>query len=280
VRLILHAGTHKTGTTSIQRALSAHRPWLRERGYIYPEFPDSILNHNQFAHRLALADDGGLDPLRAELRNVAVPGHAVILSAEEFSARIVAERHWEGFDRADYWERRRAYLDRLRAIPRDFEATVFLCRRDRNEYAWSLYATNLLSDRFRWSFEEFRERCAPVFDYERQEELFRAAFPDVRTERFENLIPGIVPSFCRWTGIPVPPPPHEHAKKTPPRPVILWLHARGKEAPLEERESMVAFARSMPAASGLAEIDAAFASWRTRKPGFANVLRRLWRQRN
>ena len=37
MRLILHAGTHKTGTTSIQKVLADNRDWLRERGLIYPD---------------------------------------------------------------------------------------------------------------------------------------------------------------------------------------------------------------------------------------------------
>jgi hypothetical protein len=37
MKLVLHAGTHKTGTTSIQKVLSDNRTWLRDRGLIYPD---------------------------------------------------------------------------------------------------------------------------------------------------------------------------------------------------------------------------------------------------
>jgi hypothetical protein len=41
MRLILHAGTHKTGTTSIQKALYEHRDYLREHG-LYSPFAETF----------------------------------------------------------------------------------------------------------------------------------------------------------------------------------------------------------------------------------------------
>lgn len=34
--LYIHAGTHKTGTTAIQKFLSANRDLLAKNGYLYP----------------------------------------------------------------------------------------------------------------------------------------------------------------------------------------------------------------------------------------------------
>lgn len=36
-KVILHVGTHKTGTTSIQAALAASRPALQAAGILYPD---------------------------------------------------------------------------------------------------------------------------------------------------------------------------------------------------------------------------------------------------
>ncbi|WP_322892191.1 MULTISPECIES: hypothetical protein [unclassified Yoonia] len=44
-QLILHIGHPKTGTTSIQNTLSAARPWLLERGVLYPQTKLTKLNH-------------------------------------------------------------------------------------------------------------------------------------------------------------------------------------------------------------------------------------------
>ena len=54
MRLILHAGTHKTGTTSIQKALFDNRVLLREYGLIYPDgrgvYRKERLAHHGFVH--------------------------------------------------------------------------------------------------------------------------------------------------------------------------------------------------------------------------------------
>ena len=227
MRLILHAGTHKTGTTTVQEVLAANRSWLRTRGVIFPALPGCSDSHNGFAHRLALADASGLRDLRDQLRARTGPDATLVLSAEEFSARILGERHWEGFDRPDYWQRRRAYLVRLREIASGLgPPELLICYRRADQYAASLYATNLLSDRFRWSFAEFLTRCAPLFDFSAQLALIREVFPGARAIPFDTLRPDLVPRFCAWAGLPVPPGTGRHSKITPDARVIAWLHAR------------------------------------------------------
>ena len=36
MQLVIHAGVHRTGTTSLQRALEKARPALAARGIVYP----------------------------------------------------------------------------------------------------------------------------------------------------------------------------------------------------------------------------------------------------
>jgi len=38
--LIVHIGSHKTGTTAIQRFAASHRATLRERGLWYPSYEE------------------------------------------------------------------------------------------------------------------------------------------------------------------------------------------------------------------------------------------------
>ena len=63
MRLILHAGTHKTGTTSIQKVLADNREWLRERGLIYPDgksaFGKTSIPHHRFCRSLNGTDPDG-----------------------------------------------------------------------------------------------------------------------------------------------------------------------------------------------------------------------------
>jgi hypothetical protein len=245
-RLILHAGTHKTGTSSIQHVLQENRGWLSDRGFTYATFDDCKVSHNRFAHRLADADEESLPVLRDELLGNVENDRALVVSAEEFSARIIGGQHWHHFDRPDYWSRKRAYLARLRELVQDFdEVNVLLCFRRQDQFAESLYATNLRSDRFRWSFEEFRERCAPIFGYHAQLLAFRNIFDNVRVTTFERLEPNLVTAFLEWAGIPVPPADATRRHKvTPDLRLIHWLYVRGADDDPETHRLRAKFCRA------------------------------------
>jgi len=225
MRLILHVGTHKTGTTSIQAALAGNRRWLAERGYIFPPLCGSLRSHNEFAHRIALANPAALEELRSILLSGSDPDRTTVVSAEEISARIAGTRDWEGFDKDDYWDRRLDYLERLRTVVRDFDdVRVHLCFRRADEYAEALYAALILRPwgRFRGSFERFISAVAPIFEYGRQIELFRRVFPNVRVVSFDSLAGDLMPGFFRWTGIPIPADIAQHRNVTPDMRLVYW----------------------------------------------------------
>jgi hypothetical protein len=143
-----------------QTALDHNRDWLSERGYLYPKLRDYAGDHNKLAHRLARGEQAKLN-LRSKLN--ATVGDTLILSAEEFWAVTSRHEDWEEFCREDYWQRRIERLERLRTALRDFEDTVILlCFRRQDEFAASLYATKILSGRFR-ILCRFRSR-RPLFD--------------------------------------------------------------------------------------------------------------------
>jgi hypothetical protein len=247
--VILHAGTHKTGTTSIQAALARNRHWLHERGYVYPRLRDGGHNHNELAHKLARAERVNLD-VRSELE--AASGDTLILSAEEFWGITARHEDWEEFCRPDYWQRRTEHLRRLRAALRDFDdIAVHLCFRRQDEFAASLYATKILNGRFLGSFEEFRSRSKPLFDYRRQLDAFRAVFGNVRLTSFDALKSDLVPAFCDWADIPVPPKrTAERQKVTPDARLVQWAYKRRTTADPERLNKLrISFAKSEHATS-------------------------------
>ncbi len=226
MRLILHVGTHKTGTTSIQTALASNRRWLAERGYIFPPLCVRRRSHNEFAHGIALAKPALLEELRTNLLSRSGPDRTTIISAEEMSVRIAGTRDWEGYNKKDYWDRRLEYLERLRTVIRDFDdIAVHLCLRRADKYAEALYATQFLGRqvRFRGSFERFISAVAPVFEYSRQIEAFRSVFPNVQVISFDDLARDLVPGFFRWTGIPMPADIAQYKRITPDMRLVYWL---------------------------------------------------------
>jgi hypothetical protein len=254
LRVIFHAGTHKTGTTSIQMALDLNRYWLQERGYLYPKLREGVYNHNELAQILARAEWANLD-LRSEIS--AAAGDTLILSAEELWAVTACPEDWEEFCRPDYWQRRIEQLRRVRAALRAFDAVaVYLCFRRQDEFATSLYAAKILNGRFRGSFEEFRSRSRPLFDYRRQLDAFRAVFGDVRVISFDAIKSDLVPGFCSWTDIPVP--PRKLAKLqnvTPDARLVRWAYARRTTADSERLNRLrISFARSEDAISVLPSV--------------------------
>ena len=64
---IVHAGMHKTGTTTVQDLLATHRPELAASGWFYPAMAGKGRNHNPLAHRLATCTDDDLSSIRDEL---------------------------------------------------------------------------------------------------------------------------------------------------------------------------------------------------------------------
>ena len=252
--MILHAGTHKTGTTSIQTTLAYNRNWLSERGYVYPKLRRQAPDHNKLAHRLARDKQAGFN-FRSKL-NAAV-GDALIISAEEFWAVTSHHEDWEEFCRPDYWQRRIERLERLRNALRDFEdIVILLCLRRQDEFAASLYATKIMSGRFQGSFKEFRSRSKPLFDYSRQLDAFRAVFGEVRYISFDALRSNLVPAFCDWAGIPVPPEiPAERQLVTPDAKLVQWVYKRRTTSDPEPLNRLrISFATSTDAAIVLPHI--------------------------
>jgi hypothetical protein len=124
-QIILHAGLHKTGTSSIQNNCHKYRDWLRQRAIVYPGFKyrDKVFsNHSEpligvfgtrpgkygMPQRLMLEDASAIaavtDAFSRQLQQVleAPDGDTLLLSAEmvcEFSGKDMAElrRHLERF---------------------------------------------------------------------------------------------------------------------------------------------------------------------------------------
>lgn len=240
---IVHAGSHKTGTTSLQHVLAARRTELAVAGFSYPALDRKTRNHNALAHRLATCSDDELPTWRRKLS--AAPARlgtqrdgatALLLSAEEFSTRIGNVDPWAGFDDGAYWEHRRQYLARLRdVLPEGARVEVFLCLRDHESYAHALYATKMLSGKIGGSFGDFVRRCAPIFDYRRQVEVLAEVLGPVRLQSFDALRGDLVNRSFALLGLPVRVEHSPQLRATPALDRVHWL-ARATHAGVAAHE--------------------------------------------
>lgn len=147
-KLILHIGTEKTGTTSIQEYLLENKEVLSKQGFFIPVTPSSSApNHRKLA--TACFNDGREDDsfkeykindfiewkkntfkiIEEELISSTLETH--ILSSEHFSSRLTTQKEISRL------------FDFLKVIYSDIEVLVYFRRQD--EYAVSLYSTNLKS---------------------------------------------------------------------------------------------------------------------------------------
>jgi hypothetical protein len=257
-RCIVHAGTHKTGTTTVQDLLASHRTQLAAAGVHYPALQPGERDHNSLAHRLATCTQAELPSLRAALLQglggSGTAGHAatLLISAEELSTRIGGADPWAGFDDGAYWERRRQFLARLRGVlPEALPVEVYLCLRDHESYAHALYATKLLSGRIDWSFDEFVKRCAPIFDYPRQVQVFEDTLGPVSVQGFDRLRGDLANRFFGWIGVPLQVRDTPRLRPTPTLDLVYWLF-RSLQSPMgrEQRKLRAEYCRRHPLPTG------------------------------
>jgi hypothetical protein len=148
-------------------------------------------------------------------------------------------------DRQDYWADRIRYLDRLRDMTAGSRRTVLLIFRRPDEFAESLYNTAVQQGVASASFTVFRERIAPLVDYERQLDLFRDRFESVLPLSFADLRPQLTDKVFSALGIPSPPiKPKDQNVSADPRVVVWFALKNEKGLTRAERAELRAFLTS------------------------------------
>lgn len=92
-KVILHIGTHKTASTSIQNTFWENAPLLQKRGIIYPRLGDHKPHHGLVLNETRLPEeyhiDGGSHTALAKISDkYAKTDYTVFLSTEEFSRAL------------------------------------------------------------------------------------------------------------------------------------------------------------------------------------------------
>ena len=85
MKIVLHFGPHKTGTTAIQSALGASREQiLKEHGIWYPEVASQGPGHAEWASKIAVADGRALNEITEEVVRAPSSIDCLLLSSENF----------------------------------------------------------------------------------------------------------------------------------------------------------------------------------------------------
>lgn len=160
MRLILHCGIHRTGSTSIQRTLNANVEKLREHGYLYPYL--QLPNHGKIAWYLHLGRLSGQELLQQIKEQCSANIHSVILSSEDFSVHT--------------------NLDWIRPILDAFDVKAFFYFRRQDKWLTSWYNQHI-----RWPFNEKLSVCTPKQFLEHVDDFYWIKY-DVLLQRFSKEI--------------------------------------------------------------------------------------------
>ena len=134
LRIILHIGQSKTGTTAIQHFLSSNRKRLLNVGVLYPavsinSIPINLINHNPVAGSLVkhivfprLSPDDYFKQIFSEVKNTGAKN--IILSAEDFWGGY--PRAWDYPEEQDFYSEYRSKITALSRYLRDCEITILV----------------------------------------------------------------------------------------------------------------------------------------------------------
>lgn len=190
IKLYLHAGTHKTGTTAIQAFAYTHRRSLKRRGLLYPEYRPIIKKpqkaHHWFAHALADNEIVPLSPdsvpmLTKRWLSKARRKHAdVFVSVEALYRHVV--------DEGSYEEKRRRYLTRVAEVLKSFDVHVILVFRRPDDYIRSIYQERVMrAARPLPPFAKFYKAGKNGLQYRLNAGLFKETFPSLVCLIYEDM---------------------------------------------------------------------------------------------
>ena len=190
--IVLHIGTTKTGTSSLQSFLDRHTDSLAEAGFVYPaagRVGQARMTHHNLYYETRLSDQGNdtYDPSRGGWKDVLsevdnVPRQTGIISSEGFQYSVASQ------------------VDRVAEIlnGRRVKIVVYLRRHDRwLESAWNQRAR---FGRVSLSFADFFETDGKVVgDYSRTLSPWLKSFGDasVDVRVYDSIadVPGIIADF-------------------------------------------------------------------------------------
>lgn len=252
--LLLHAGTHKTGTTAIQSVLDKDRERLQEAGIhypsLYPEFaaqPDKAAPaHHQVSHSVARSTLRGRIPMmkfRRRIQKAARSSTLTLLSAEPVYRHVARQ----GYIPADpQWLIEHAkYLARLKSYLKRFDITILLYLREPFTCAESFFkeSVTLYTGQPHQSFDDFVASRLPHFDYARRIEIFEQVFGKVETRQYEAACrEGLIEAFYKDLGLPAPQVEREQVRPSVSAQGALWLQARSADGDRGDHAARVLYA--------------------------------------
>lgn len=170
MRIHIHIGTHKTGSTSLQAFLAQNRGVLGNLGYLFPKTDKADHANHSIAWQLREGDERGLRTVVAHAKSKGMS--SVVLSSEDFE--LLRD------------------LRRIRSLTAEFSTSIIVYLRPQLSYIESEYnqVVKMLPSRFSGSVEDLVSQPQYVyrFDYSRLIEPWSEAFgvESIKVRPFEK----------------------------------------------------------------------------------------------
>lgn len=201
----LHIGLPKTGTTVLQKYLTANRELLSTHGLSFPNMaqlgaPQSAIGHHFFAHELAKSDKH-IPKFREFLRSL--PNKDTFLSAEPFARHAVLST--QGV--YDTWADKGRYISRVRAAVGVRNVQVIITLRQAHLMAESAYKELIKKSTTTESFATFIATRFYGYDFRLLIDVWQRQFPSIKIRIFEDDIAneeGLVGAMIRPICVSLP----------------------------------------------------------------------------
>jgi hypothetical protein len=201
--IYLHIGSHKTGTTSIQRYLSRNRDAFASQGIWYPHIAELLADAKNSASHLNIARslDANQRPKIYSKDDLRLMFKALAEKSSHFNSTIIsAEAFWRiGFTRPpennedhdtyikETWESKAKSISEIRELLGvNTNTTVVAVLRERAAYIQSSYSEFILATLYNKNIHKFIDYIQHIYDYNRQLEAWQQEFP-VAVMSYEKL---------------------------------------------------------------------------------------------
>ena len=208
MKLILHVGAHKTGTTTIQSNFYKYRSGFEAEGIWYPMINEVLENTatTRIQHDIPKGLLNGNSSLTEEqvrcffekLYTMAVAKNveSVFISSEPFYRGISGE--------GSYWVQKERYIKKLSLMLKLFDVEVVFVLRRQDDFLESLYNENVKTWRYTKNIKQFHEEQKFFFEYKNQIQHWAKYF-NVKAIAFEQLAKGdreaFLYNFLNFIGI-------------------------------------------------------------------------------
>ena len=247
MKLILHIGTHKTGTTALQQFLHSNRGALTDLGIHYATPRHGLQDANVVANALNVGHIRSVRKFLSAHTRLAGQrnAHSIVVSSENFYAMSVLDAMQRRQVFRDAPEADRALIETLKTlVPENIMAIQIICYfRRPDRYAESLYSQHVKRGIiFDGTFQEFLPIIEPALRYRKHMQAWSEAFgrDNCTVRQYESVGGDIVTDFLRnvmdIVDVEQFIQPQSHANERLSRDALEFKRLRNKAARPNERD--------------------------------------------